>query len=465
MTLARDLAAAVGALGRGDLGAEAVRWAQIGIADTLAVALAGAREPAPRLALAALGAEAERGPCLLLGRERRAGPLTAALVNGVAAHALDFDDVNDTLGGHPSAPLVPALLALGEAHGASGGGLLLAYAAGFETECKLGAAVNFRHYDAGWHPTATLGVFGAAAASAKLLGLDEERTATALSIAASLASGVKANFGAMTKPLHVGHASRNGAYAALLAREGFTAGADAFGDAMGFLDVYNGPGEHDASRALAGWADPLDVVDPGVGVKPYPCCGSTHAPVDAVRALMAAEGIDPGAVEAVCVFAHPSRIPHIDRPEARTGLECKFSVQYCVARAVLDGALRLGHFEDAAAADPAVRRLMPAVSIEPGAPRESDERLAVRVEIAVRGGAVHRWRVGEAVGTGGARSPITEADFRAKFADCCARAIGPEAADRLLALCMDLDGVARVSELTDAIAAGAAEAAAPAAAR
>ena len=452
MTIARELAAAIHALGRSDLDEEAVRWAQIGIADTIAVAIAGSQEQAPRLAMAALGAEHEQGPCLLLGLGRRSGPLTAALVNGVAAHALDFDDVNDTLGGHPSAPLVPALLALGEVHDASGTELLLAYVAGFETECKIGSAVNFQHYDKGWHPTCTLGTFGSAAACSKLLGLSEEQTATALSIAASLASGLKANFGTMTKPLHVGHASRNGAFAALLAREGFTAGEQAFEHEMGFFEVFNGAGSYDASRVLEHWADPLDVVEPGVGVKQYPCCGSTHAPVDAVRALVDAKGIAAADVASVRVLAHPSRIPHIDRTEVGTGLEGKFSVQYCVARAIHDGALRLAHFEDAAATDAAVQRLIPEVTIEAGVPRESDERLAVRVEITTRDGATHDWRVEEAVGTGGARSPIAEPDFRAKFDDCCTRVISADSAARLYALCSDLDGVAHVGDLTEVVA-------------
>ena len=455
MTLSRDLAAAVSALDRSDLDGEAVRWAQIGIADTIACAIAGSQEQAPRLAMAALGADREDGPCLVLGLGRRTGPLSAALVNGVAAHALDFDDVNDTLGGHPSAPLVPALLALGEAYGASGSELLLAYVAGFEVECKIGLAVNFHHYDKGWHPTATLGVFGAAAASAKLLRLSEEETATALSIAASFASGLKANFGTMTKPLHVGHASRNGAFAALLAREGFTAGEAAFEHEMGFFEVFNGPGTYDASRVLAQWADPLDVVEPGVGVKPYPCCGSTHAAVDAVRQLVSAKEIAAEDVASVRVLAHPSRIPHIDRPTVRTGLEGKFSIQYCVARAVHDGALRLTHFDDSQVNDAAVQALMPGVSIEPGVARESDERLAVRVEIATRDGATHDWRVEEAIGTGGSRSPIPEADFHTKFHDCCVRVISAEAADRLYALCADLDGVASVADLTETVAEGA----------
>ena len=452
MTLARELAAAIGSLDRNDLPDEAVHWAQIGIADTIAVTIAGSREPAPRLAMAALGAQHEQGPCLLIGLGRRTGPLTAALVNGTAAHALDFDDINDSLGGHPSAPLVPALLALGEQEGASGTDLVLAYVAGFETECKIGSAVNYHHYDKGWHPTCTLGTFGAAAASAKLLALSEEQTATALSIAASLASGLKANFGTMTKPLHVGHASRNGAFAALLAREGFTAGEQAFEHEMGFFNVFNGPGSYDASKVLDRWAQPLDVLDPGIGVKQYPCCGSTHAPVDALRELMEATGIRGEDVASVRIFAHPSRIPHVNRPEVHSGLEAKFSVQYCVARALHDGALRLEHFEDGAEADPRVQRLMPSIEPVAGVPHDSTERNGVRVEVTMKDGATHERYIAEPVGRGGPRAPLPEADFRAKFSDCCEGLLGAEATERLYAACNDLDGVARVTGLTDLIA-------------
>src|SRR5205814_1903781 len=152
----------------------------------------------------------------------------AALVNGTAAHALDFDDVSNSLGGHPSAPILPAIFALGEVldrpeKPVGGRDFITAYVAGFETETRIARGVHFHHYEKGWHPTATLGVFGAAAASCHLLGLDRAKTAQALAIAASLASGIKANFGTMTKPLHVGHTARNGLFAALLARDGFTA--------------------------------------------------------------------------------------------------------------------------------------------------------------------------------------------------------------------------------------------------
>src|SRR6185437_6190249 len=202
-------------------------------------------------------------------------PLDAALVNGTAAHALDFDDVSNSLGGHPSAPILPALFALGEVLDCTGKDFIAAYVAGFETETRIARGVHFHHYEKGWHPTATLGVFGAAAASCHLLGLDRAKTAQALAIAASLASGIKANFGTMTKPLHVGHTARSGLFAALLAEGGFTADNAALEHQQGFLMVYNGAGNFAADAILKDWGRPYDVVNPGPAFKQYPCCGST----------------------------------------------------------------------------------------------------------------------------------------------------------------------------------------------
>ena len=242
--IAIEIAKRITAMRYEDLPAAALHWAKIAIIDTLACALAGANEEAPRIAEKVAAAYGGTGPALLWGTNRRASALDAAVINGTAGHALDYDDVNNTIGGHPSVPILPALFALGEILESNGKDLLLAYITGFETQARIGAAVNVYHYRKGWHPTATLGVFGAAAASARLLNLSVQHTATALAIAASLSSGIKANFGTLTKPLHAGHCSRNGLYAALLAKEGFTASDDAFEHKHGFFELFNGAGNY-----------------------------------------------------------------------------------------------------------------------------------------------------------------------------------------------------------------------------
>ena len=246
MSFATELSNKIKSLQFNTLSADAVHWAKVGILDTVGVTIAGAQEDATRIVLGVSGSAS--GPSLVFGHARRIGALDAALVNGTASHALDFDDCNNTLGGHPSVPILPALFALADETGATGKDFIAAYVAGFETECKLSMVVNFYQYTRGWHPTTTIGVFGSAAACAHLLKLSVEQTATALSIAASLAAGVKSNFGTMTKPLHVGHCARSGLFAALLARDGFTAGAQAFEHKQGYFEVFNGAGNYDASR-------------------------------------------------------------------------------------------------------------------------------------------------------------------------------------------------------------------------
>jgi 2-methylcitrate dehydratase PrpD len=204
--------------------------------DTVGVTLAGALEPASRAVQDVIAAEGGDA-CTVLGSALRSTAPGAALANGTAAHALDYDDMCFVSLAHPSAPLVPALLAAGELSGASGSAILDAYVMGFEVEARLGRVMNPRHYQRGWHCTSTLGAIGAAAAASRVMGLDAGRTCHALAIAASEASGLKENFGTMVKPLHAGLAARDGVLAALLARSGLTASERALDGPQGFLQV------------------------------------------------------------------------------------------------------------------------------------------------------------------------------------------------------------------------------------
>src|SRR5579863_7662026 len=250
MTIADTLADRITSVRYDELPEAALHWARVAILDTVGCTLAGASEPCARIVARVTAAS---GPCLVFGTTQRVAPLDAALINGTAAHAHDFDDCSNTLGGHPSAPILPALFALAETRAVDGRAFVAAYVAGWEAETRIARGINFHHYEKGWHPTATIGVFGATAACAKLLGLSMERTARALALAATFSSGLKANFGTMTKPLHVGQAARNGLYAALLASEDFTASPDALEHRQGFLRVFNGEGNYVTDPIVAEW--------------------------------------------------------------------------------------------------------------------------------------------------------------------------------------------------------------------
>ena len=449
---ARDLADRSSALCWGDLPAEAVQWARVGLLDMLGVTLGGSGQPAALIALQAL--DLAPGPALLLGHERRVGALDAALVNGTASHALDFDDSNNTMGGHPSAPVLSALIPLADELGVCGRDFITAYVTGFEVECKVALAVNFHHYQKGWHPTATLGVFGAAAACARLMGLGAQRTATALALAASFASGLKANFGTMTKPLHVGHCARNGLLAARLAQRGFTANAaNVFEHEQGFLDVFNGPGTYDTAGAIARWAAPLDIVSPGIAIKQYPCCGSTHPAIDALLALVRQHRWSPDDIERIEAWIHPRRLKHTNRPRPASALDAKFSLQYVLARAVLDGHVALEQFEDDAHADPRVKSILPRVAV--GAYDETmfdaSNHFAAAVRVTLRDGSVHHNRVEQALGRTSAH-PLPQALLEAKFARCAGGVLQPGAAAAVAEKVQHIEELRDLRQLTRELA-------------
>jgi 2-methylcitrate dehydratase PrpD len=393
------------------------------------------------------------GPSLVFGGSRRIGTLEAALVNGVASHALDFDDCNNTLGGHPSAPILPALFALADETGASGRDFLAAYVAGFETECKLALGVHFHHYTKGWHPTATLGVFGSAAACSKLLKLTEEKTATALAIAASLASGIKANFGTMTKPLHVGQCTRNGLFAALIARDGFTASERALEHKQGFFNVFNGEGNYDAGKVLPAWAKPLDIVKPGIAIKQYPCCGSTHSALDVMLGVVREHRPAADDIERIDVWTHARRLEHTNRPDPKSNLDAKFSVQYCMARAVLDRKIAIEHFESNACNEPAVRKLLPRVHAAPytSAQFPADNHFGAEIRIALKGGKVLSGKTDQPYGRT-SENALPASLLKEKFDNCAARVLPPERVGPLYSAIQGFENLKDVREVSAIIA-------------
>lgn len=452
MTIATQLAGRIRAFTYEGLPAAAVEWAKIGILDTVGVTLAGSREPCATIALRVSGAP---GPALMFGTARRLSVLHAALVNGTASHALDFDDCSNTLGGHPSAPILPGLFALADAMSLSGRDFIAAYAAGFETETRIARAVNFHHYDKGWHPTATLGVFGATAAASRLLGLTEAQIATALAIAASFSSGLKANFGTMTKPLHVGQCAHNGVMAAMLAREGMSASRDVFEHRQGFFNVFNGAGNYDADAVMRDWAEPLDIVTPGIAIKQYPCCGSTHPAIDALLDLVHAHGLTPHNVAHVVSWIHPRRFAHTNRPILRSALDAKFSLQYCLARALVDGRVMLSQFDGDAHLDARVAEVMARIEAGPHPQMSLASKAHFGAEVTVT--TTDGLRLTKAVDIARGRTsenPLSRSLLEAKYRDCAGRVLTADAVSRSLDLLAGMETLAQVSTLGEALAAG-----------
>ena len=432
------------------LSPEIIASAKIAMSDTIGVTLLGASSDTAEIARQATAITEQEGTATILGTTLRANQLDAAFANAVAGHAFDYDDFTELFGGHPSVPILPGLLAVGETTSATGIELIRAYIIGVELETRLALGVHFQHYEKGWHPTSTLGVFGAAAGCAYLLNLDATQTAQAIAIAASNASGIKANFGTMTKPLHIGQCARSGVLAAQLAAKGFTANPHALEAPQGFLDVYNGPGNYSIERILDKWFDPPLVLSPGINLKQFPCCGSTHPAIFAAIRLRERQRLDHKLIRRIEILTHPRRLPHTNQPHPQTSLESKFSIQYCVARALVDGQVTLADFENAAWEQTNITRLLSITQVG----EHSD---MVKLESGTFGAQVNitlenQEQISERIDHGGGRgpdNPMTDTERRNKFVDCASRTLPDAQVSRLFDTLEQLERVHSISKLVE----------------
>lgn len=360
--------------------------ARLGLTDYLACALGGAIDPA--LDKVVLALPASTGKATVIGRGVAVDPLAAALLNGYSGHALDYDDVHRSVRGHPGTVLLPALLALAQTRQLSGQRLLAAYAVGVEAMGRLGLAVGGGHYEAGFHNTATLGTIASAIACGWLIELSAPSLSIAIGLAATQASGLRLQFGSEAKPLHAGLAARNGLSSALLAEAGLGGAAESLAGEGGFLEVY-GFGQAAPERLLAPH-DAWQIVTPGLIFKRYASCAATHHAADAALQLHAERGPDAPDIERITVTFPPGlTTPLATRlPDDRAG--GRFSVEYVVAHASLNGHLQAGAF-DKDGIDPAVRRLMEYVKVvvdadAPSITQPPFARFSVVELLDVRGG-------------------------------------------------------------------------------
>lgn len=411
---------------------EAHARARGAIIDTLAVTLAGSRHQGTEILRSVVLGTAAPGSSRTFGSDLRLNALDAALINGTAAHMLDYDDSNSHMHGHVSVAILPAILAVADEHGINGRPILDAYVAGFEAAARLGNAVSRRQYTLGWHPTTTVGIFGAVAGVSVLLRLSEEEIATALGIATSFASGIKSNFGSMTKPLIVGHANRNALTAVALARAGFSSGPLAFEHHQGFLSVFNGdPSTYDVSYVTEPWTDEPRILDRQKGIKQkrFPCCYALAPPLDGVLALRQKHQLSHGEVVRVDIGVHPIRFPHINVPEPATPLAAKFSTTYAISRALVAGTVTMEDFEEEGHfADPATRRLMPCVSLHS---YDDANPSGASVMIETADGRRFETFVEAALGST-YDNPLPDEALRQKFIDCASLALAPSEVQALL---------------------------------
>ncbi len=426
-----------------DLPAEAVARGKECILDTLGCMLAGcACEEGALMAKYAeeLGGNPE---ATVVGLGRKTSAPLAALVNGTLGHALDFDDAQDSIMGHPSVAVLPAVLATAEKAKSSGSAVLDAFLVGFEAACKIGKVVNPRLYENGWHATSVVGALGAVVASGKLLGLDATDMASAIGLAASLSSGLRENFGTMTKPLHAGRAAENGVVAARLVKAGLSASARILEAKNGFCAVF--AGECEIDRVLDGFADPPQIIEPGVRLKPYPSCLNTHATIEAALHLAEAHHIESEDVESVECRLAPLAVDTLIHNHPTTGLEGKFSAPYAVATALVHGRASLREFTDAAVLDTRAQSLIAKVRVIPSPELNENINSAV-VTVRMRDGRILAERVD--ITTGHPKKPMLFEQIAAKFRSCAAGTVGDREREELIHLVLDLEHIKEIGQLT-----------------
>jgi 2-methylcitrate dehydratase PrpD len=398
------------------------------VLDYVGVGLAGADDELARILLDEATEAGGAAQAAIIGHAARLPVLAAALVNGAIAHALDYDDVNLAMPGHPSVAILPALLALAEERKASGQAVIAAFVAGYETCCRVGMAMRPGHYTRGFHATGTVGAFGAAAACAHLLGLDAEATGRALGIAGTQSAGLKSQFGTMCKPFHAGKAAQNGLLAARLAARGFSSRPDLIECEQGFAATH-APDFH-PEKALTEPKQGFHIY--GNLFKYHAACYMTHAPIECGRQLRDQVGAAPAEIAVVNLSLHHATDRVCNIPAPTDGLEAKFSLRQTVAMALagVDTA-SLGAYSAKTATDPALMALRERVNFDF---RQDYPEAGAEIEIELRDGRK------------------ASAKFDAGIPNSDIAAQGRRLAEKFDALAAPVVGAARARELREAIA-------------
>jgi len=429
-------------------------FARLGITDFIGVALPGSSEEQSKI-IADYAQNLGGAPqASIIGGDFKTSPYLAALVNGTIGHALDYDDMAISLIGHPSVFLAPAILAIGESIEASGEDIMAAYVVGYETACCVAGPVLQSHYVQGWHSTATFGSLGAAVAVAWQLKLNVHQVRMALGIAASLAGGLRQNFGTMTKPLHAGKAAANGIQAALLAQAGFTADANVIEAPLGFARVFGHSGEVDWAKASENLGKTFLITSPvGLSIKPYPSCGFTHSAIDAALDIKEEHKVNADDIAEVELGVSPFDKQILIHHRPRTGLEGKFSLEYCVARALLSGEVRLRHFNAEAVAELPIKSLMERmkwVEKYPMPVMGTAEGFGTKsVTVKLKNGKEYSKEV--TIAKGMPQNPLTPEEFNSKYRDCASTVLAEEEVEKSLSILTNLQKVKNIKEVTESL--------------
>jgi 2-methylcitrate dehydratase PrpD len=411
------------------------------IVNYMGCAVGGSGHPAVDIAIRALGPYAGKPTASILGRLERLDPLHASLMNGISSHVHDYDDTTPKNYSHPSSPVASALFAYASVNPVSGRDFMHAFILGFEAESRVGNAVYPAHYDAGWHITGTAGVFGAATAIGRLLGLPVQEMIWAIGLAATQAAGLREMFGSMAKAFHPGRSAQNGYASALLAKEGFTSGEHGIEGPRGFAAVQ--AAAYDLSKVTTGLGVDFDL---RVNTyKPFPCGIVNHPTIDGAIQIHDAHRIDPQSVAAVRLRVAPLVMDLCNQQNITKGLQGKFSVYHGAAVGLVRGKAGLAEYSDDAVNDRDVKRVRERTTAV-GDPSVSEDQARLEVEL-VSGQTIVLF-VEKSIGN--LNRPMTDRQLNAKFRDQAVLALPAAQVDALLDLCWRIDGLSDVNEIVTA---------------
>jgi 2-methylcitrate dehydratase PrpD len=439
---------------------EVIELGKKSILDGFGLALAGSRAESGPISRKYIEQCGGNGKATVIGTAMKTSPRFAALLNGISIHADDFDDTQlagakDRVYGllmHPTVPVLPAIFALAEQRTVSGKDWLLAYEIGAEVECKIAEAISPRHYQDGFHTTGTCGPFGSAAACAKLLGFDQKTTLNSFGLAASHSGGLRENFGTMTKPFQAGHASESGLVSAEMARLGWTAAEDILEAERGFFHAAGG--SYDPSAIMNRLGQPWTFVSPGVSLKPYPSGSLTHPAMTELARLIQENNIQAPQVEKVDIGANHNMTTTLLHHNPKTGLEAKFSMEFCIAILLLERKAGLAQFSDKVAQRPDVKEMIHKINfyVDPQAESAGFDKMTSILKITLKDGKVITGQA--AFGKGSPANPMSFDEASEKFRGCAEFAEWPQAkTEKIIAFVKALEAAPDMSALTPLLSA------------
>ena len=453
-SLTRELAEYIHGVTYESIPANVIQRAKEAVIDGIGVTLSGVNADCTRLIRQYIAGLGLSGKATVIGQDQTLPAEFAALANGVSAHALDYDDTQistlpDRVYGlltHPTTPVLSAAIPAAEEIGASGKDTLTAFCTGVEVACKVAEAIRPYHYQNGFHSTGTIGIFGAAAAAAKLRGMDTEMIAQALGIAASKSSGIRVAFGTMTKPYHAGAAAQGGIVATELARIGYRTAPEALDGPWGYFQVAGSGVDPEAIEGKLG--NPYTFVDPGVSIKPYPCGSLSHPSMDAMLDLILEHDIKADDVSEVRIGTTSNVLAALRYPTPTDELEAKFSIPFCMGILLLERAGGIAQFTDEVVLRSDVQEMM--ARVEPYLHEDLEalgfQRIRSLIEVQLRDGTVLSTEASTSRGT--PERPMSVEELAGKFGDCAQGLLADDVQAKVIDMVYHLDEVDSVRDLT-----------------